>query len=299
MTSNVSNNDPLELVIFFKYSAMEAVISKIIIIQTLIMGIYLLLWIIYLILLKLNRLPKFLKRTGKQLIPSVTIIINFILSLGIIHSEVAEFNNNYAKVTIFYATDRENLAAKSKQFNDFDNYYGNKRGTLELGKCEISIPRDHKMGEIESPTIRDFNIFELAFTKKPEKHIVLLNIKQFSNEAFWNDFNSQVASSKKKHALVFVHGFDNSFKQAALRTAQMAYDLGFDGAPILYSWPSQANRTLLGYLTDENNVAWTVMHLKASCRRSHSVIRFCSDQFHSLFRLKKRPRSEPAPTGVA
>ena len=34
------------------------------------------------------------------------------------------------------------------------------------------------------------------------------------------------------------------------RTAQIAYDLKFEGAPIVYSWPSQEG--LLSYTVDEN-----------------------------------------------
>jgi esterase/lipase superfamily enzyme len=44
------------------------------------------------------------------------------------------------------------------------------------------------------------------------------------------------------------------------RTAQIAYDLKFEGPAIAYSWPSQEG--LLSYTIDENNVDWTVPHLK-------------------------------------
>ena len=40
----------------------------------------------------------------------------------------------------------------------------------------------------------------------------------------------------------------------------MAADLQFDGAPVMYSWPSQA--TLAGYPVDEANIRWTVPHLQ-------------------------------------
>jgi len=35
-----------------------------------------------------------------------------------------------------------------------------------------------------------------------------------------------------------VHGYNTSFDNALYRTAQIAYDLDFDGAPFLYSWHS-------------------------------------------------------------
>ena len=46
--------------------------------------------------------------------------------------------------------------------------------------------------------------------------------------------------------MVFIHGFNVPFEDAIYRTAQLAHDLDFDGAPILYSWPSRG--TMLGYV---------------------------------------------------
>jgi esterase/lipase superfamily enzyme len=67
--------------------------------------------------------------------------------------------------------------------------------------------------------------------------------------------------SKGNHILVFVHGFNVSFEDAARRTAQMASDLKFDGAPVFYSWPSQAD--WWKYRVDEKNVALSVDQLKS------------------------------------
>ena len=40
------------------------------------------------------------------------------------------------------------------------------------------------------------------------------------------------------HALVFVHGFDTTFDAALIRAGQLAYDLDYDGALAVFSWPS-------------------------------------------------------------
>jgi esterase/lipase superfamily enzyme len=58
-------------------------------------------------------------------------------------------------------------------------------------------------------------------------------------------------SAKSKSLLLFVHGFNTTFADAALRTAQIAYDLRFPGIAMFYSWPS-AGRSW-GYLHDEES----------------------------------------------
>lgn len=133
--------------------------------------------------------------------------------------------------------------------------YGNQRGELEMGTCQVSIPRSHERGELERPSIFRFQLQEDA-----AQHVVLLNVTQQPEEDFFRALATRVAASKKKEALVFVHGFNVTFEAAARRTAQLAYDLKFDGAPIFFSWPSQGG--LLQYTVDETNVAWSAPHLK-------------------------------------
>jgi tetratricopeptide (TPR) repeat protein len=47
----------------------------------------------------------------------------------------------------------------------------------------------------------------------------------------------EVAKNYPNQALIFVHGYNMSFDNAARRAAQIAYDINFDGATFLFSWP--------------------------------------------------------------
>lgn len=147
-----------------------------------------------------------------------------------------------------------------------DRVYGSGRhleGTkpvLELGACEVSVPPDHRVGEIESPSI-----IRLEFREDPEKHVVLQEVTLREEKAFYDELNSCVASSARKQVFVFIHGYNVSFEGAVKRTAQIAHDLKFDGAPICYSWPSLGGLT--DYSKDESNVTWTVTRLESFLKR--------------------------------
>jgi esterase/lipase superfamily enzyme len=147
-------------------------------------------------------------------------------------------DTSYSTVRIYYATDRarteETLPAK---------VYGGDRGELELGTATVSIPEIHKPGRIEKPSIWTFD-----FREDPERHIVLLSVTPKTDEDVFAEMRAQVAETGKVEAFVFVHGFNVPFHEAAQRTAQMAYDMNFDGLPILYSWPSRSS--LLAYIAD-------------------------------------------------
>lgn len=138
---------------------------------------------------------------------------------------------------------------------DLEAIYGAQRGALELGTCEVSVPEYHEVGQLESPSV-----LRLEFREDPQRHVVLLGVHPEPAERFYAELRASVAQSRAKQALVFIHGYNVGFAEAARRTAQIAYDLKFDGAPIFYSWPSQGK--LLSYAVDETNVVWTVPHLK-------------------------------------
>ncbi|MFO0901680.1 MAG: alpha/beta hydrolase [Pirellulales bacterium] len=137
--------------------------------------------------------------------------------------------------------------------------YGNGRGELDYGEVEITIPKVHKVGQVERPTI-----LRLELQERSDKHVVIRRIDRLEQAKFFESVKKRVVNSPREDLFVFIHGYNVSFEMAARRTAQMAHDLQFEGAPIFYSWPSQGG--LLQYPVDENNVAWTVPHLKQFLR---------------------------------
>lgn len=151
---------------------------------------------------------------------------------------------NYVQVMVFYATDRA-----VKQGAEPDARYGTGRSNMTYGMCEVSIPRDHRMGHLESPSI-----FKLEFKEDPDKHVVLQGVYQQDKEEFFKEIKVSVDKSVKKRAFIFIHGYNTSFADAARRTAQISYDLAFDGAAAFFSWPSYED--LASYPGDETNIEW-------------------------------------------
>jgi esterase/lipase superfamily enzyme len=148
----------------------------------------------------------------------------------------------YKTVDVLYGTDRPRTGD-----SDPYHFYGvpekGTAGQLEYGWCRVSIPPGHVRGALESRRwlIQDWD---------PNKHVALLELTPFAGEAEalqW--LKVELAGSKQQDVLVYVHGFNNTFPYAVRRIAQLAHDLGFNGVPVAYSWPSQA--TTGGYTADE------------------------------------------------
>jgi len=152
--------------------------------------------------------------------------------------------------SILFVTDRK----PSGSAEPTEWFTGEPDDVLWFGQCEVSLPLDHSIGQLESPSI-----WKLEFTPDLRKHSVLLNITTTSPTEFFEAASEQVSQSDRKQALVFIHGFNVSFENAARRAAQIAHDLKFDGASVLYSWPSRGR--IDGYLHDCESVRTTVPHL--------------------------------------
>jgi esterase/lipase superfamily enzyme len=151
----------------------------------------------------------------------------------------ADPDKGYKEVKIYYATDR------ARSGSDLPTeFYGGQRGSaLELGTATVSIPLSHRPGAIEAPSIWSFE-----FRPDPQRHVVLTKVIPNASEKVFAEMREQMGASSGKEAFVFVHGFNVPFNEAALRTAQMAYDMNFEGLPILYSWPSRGS--VLSYIAD-------------------------------------------------
>ena len=152
--------------------------------------------------------------------------------------------NGYATVRVFYGTNRVRSGESRPAL-----YYGKARGELQYGYLEVTIPQTHKRAELETqPAWNDF-LFSVDDSALRRRYVLLEKVAPLTREAFVQALHQQIAGSQSKDAFVFVHGFNNSFEDAARRVAQLAYDLDFDGTPILYSWPSQGSAT--AYTADE------------------------------------------------
>lgn len=165
-------------------------------------------------------------------------------------------------IKVYFATDRLPSGESGPS-----NYFGvewNKSGDhLVTGYVTVSIPPGHREGAVERP----FKLWIFERAEDAKKHFVLTELKVASGEQFYSALRGEYDKrrAEQRDALVFIHGFRVSFDTAAYRTAQIAYDLNFEGVPVLYSWPSQGR--VLGYEGDLETADWSSPHLQSFLER--------------------------------
>ena len=155
----------------------------------------------------------------------------------------------FVEVPVFYGTNRAKAADGV--------WYGVERGDLRLGRCLVSVPTDRRIGSIPRPSIWTL------YREKPEQHYILTKVEESGKEAFSRGLREYVQNFARRQVLVFVHGFNVTFADAVFRTAQIAADLNFHGAPVVFSWPSKGTLHPLGYTHDETQARWALPDLRA------------------------------------
>lgn len=128
-------------------------------------------------------------------------------------------------------------------------YYGTNRPVVgrpqgnHYGTCDVSIPARHQFGELERPSL-----WRLEFRESAAKHVMLRQVTPLAEDSCMSDLRRDLTQAQESEIFVFIHGYNVTFAEAAMRTAQMAYDLRYQGVPLMYSWPSRGEIT--GYGSD-------------------------------------------------
>lgn len=177
---------------------------------------------------------------------------------------VAGAQDTFDVVTVLWGTNRKQTKVGSlvNGKGSRPRFGADRSDALTLGYSKITVPKkDRQVGSI--PLARQYTVLNLTVYKdneNPAEHFTIrdasvIDVNEFAKLA--GDIDAR-AKNFKGHAFVFVHGYWNEFDDALYRTAQLAYDMGFDGAPYFFSWPSEG--TLKGYLYDRESVDSSQAH---------------------------------------
>ena len=190
-------------------------------------------------------------------------------------------NRQQSRMKLFYATDREPRVNEDGSFG----YGSGRSASLAFGTALIEIDGD--------PTWDEFTALSLDSNRKNELKIHMGEISetsrlpptphpatyvdgkiQFSQkrtseareiEAGMNKrISNFLAETPRKEVVMFVHGYNNHFSDAALELAEIWHFLGRKHMPVLYTWPAghEGIGGLRGYNYDRESGEFTIYHLK-------------------------------------
>lgn len=124
-------------------------------------------------------------------------------------------------------------------------YGGQRSEQMQFARYDIAIPPDRELGEITYPK-----------PKRPNVSTDFLTTQQViyaAESEFRSDLRGAMAQNGRD-AVIFVHGFNNTFTEGLYRIAQLRHDLEMPGVAVHYSWPSAAEP--LGYVYDRDSTVF-------------------------------------------
>ncbi len=150
---------------------------------------------------------------------------------------------------VFVATTR-GMDLQTGQFT------GDRQPANRFARLDISIPPDRKSGEISWP--------KPGHVADPETQFVTLFQRFYATGPEFRGALSAALSVDRRgqrEAVVYVHGFNNTFTEGVYRIAQLSHDLEMPGVAVHYSWPSLGKP--LAYVYDRDSALFARDGLQA------------------------------------
>lgn len=145
-------------------------------------------------------------------------------------------------IRVFFATNRKDTGLMKVN----EAFSKERTDSVSYGAVDVSVLHDDRMNDVESPSV-----FRFERATNLDKFTVAGSLTKLSRNDWLNVIKRGASQFGKPGVLLFVHGFDNTFVDAARRSAQLAYDLAFPGPTVFFSWPSEGGVFgLKEYLSD-------------------------------------------------
>ncbi|MBL9091136.1 MAG: alpha/beta hydrolase [Planctomycetaceae bacterium] len=142
--------------------------------------------------------------------------------------------------TVWFGTNR-----KPNDVADLALGFSSERDSqVHYGFCQVAIPKSHQFGSVGSR-------WYARWARLKDDRLRLTQCVGLDENVFWRTIGEKLVEAEvgQRQGLVFLHGYCNTFESAAVRAAQVGYDLRFPGETAFFSWPSQGSWA--GYPADE------------------------------------------------
>lgn len=151
------------------------------------------------------------------------------------------------KIDMLVATTRHLSGSPATLFD------GERSSKPHLSQISISIPRQREEGTVQWPK---------RLPPDPATDFTVTSVRQMETVAQGRAWLSQQRNDGR--ALVFIHGFNNTYGDAVFRLAQIVHDSGMRATPVLFTWPSRASIT--GYQYDKESTNYSRSGLEQALR---------------------------------
>lgn len=142
------------------------------------------------------------------------------------------------------APTRTIFVATSRGANALNSFGTDRANGISYASYDVSMPPNRQTGVISAGNDID-----------PETDFLVKSRKNYpGGDVFSAELSREIAQTTDREAVIYIHGFNNTFDEGVLRIAQISQDFDVPGVPLHYSWPSAGN--VFGYAFDRDSVLY-------------------------------------------
>ncbi len=142
------------------------------------------------------------------------------------------------KVTPIYVGTTRAFDAQTGRFT------ASRAETVDYARLDVSVPPERALGTVPFPARHE--------KPNPAKDFLTTSEQFFTAPARFRDSLARALARQPggPEAVVYVHGFNNTFAEGVYRIAQISHDLDVPGVAVTYSWPSAGHPLAYAYDRD-------------------------------------------------
>ncbi len=130
-----------------------------------------------------------------------------------------------------------------------DKFGGDDADSLQFAFVRVNVPGYAVRRQGETPRPPATRVSRFWYKPDSTKDMYLRDVAATDAAGFARAVNDALTATQSRSLLIFVHGYNVSFEDAAVRAAQIAADTDLDGAVAIFDWPSAG--AMSSYVRDQ------------------------------------------------
>ncbi len=157
----------------------------------------------------------------------------------------AALDTGALSVPIFAATLRRPVVSDRPG----DKFGGDDADSLLFALVKVNVPGYAVRRQGETPRPPTTRVSRFWYKPDSTKDMYLRDVAGTDATNFARAVTDALTATQSRSLLIFVHGYNVSFEDAAVRAAQIAADTDLDGAVVIFDWPSAG--AMSSYVRDQ------------------------------------------------
>ena len=157
----------------------------------------------------------------------------------------AALDTGALNVPIFAATLRRPVVSDRPG----DKFGGDDADSVQFALVKVNVPGYAVRRQGETPRPPATRVSRFWYKPDSTRDMYLRDVIAMDASAFARSVNDALTATATRSLLIFVHGYNVSFEDAAVRAAQIAADTDLDGVVVIFDWPSAG--AMSSYVRDQ------------------------------------------------